>query len=247
MLTQAGIKCFLTHDWPLNLLDTVTHLLISVPPDSAGDPVFREFGTRIARMTQLRWCAYLSSTGVYGDHGGAWVDEQSTTNPASPEGKNRLIAEAQWLRLCEQHGIPVHIFRLSGIYGPGRNALRQMLRGEAYRVVKPGHMMSRIHVADIVRLLMASAGHPTPGQVFNIADNEPSPSHEVVAYASKLLNQEAPPEISYTDERVSVGMRRFYASNRRISNRKALSTFGATLQYPNYRAGLDALLSEEHP
>lgn len=244
-LAAQGFRAFTLETLPDDALDNVTHLLLSVPPDGEGDPVFRAFGTRIARMTQLCWCAYLSSTGVYGDHGGEWVDEDTVTKPVSPEGENRLLAEAQWLRLCEQHGIPMHIFRLSGIYGPGRNALRQMLRGQAFRVVKDGHYMSRIHVADIVQLLMASATRPTAGHTYNLADNEPAPSHEVVAYAAKLLHRDPPPAVAYTDEAVPDGMRRFYEVNRRVSNRKALSTFGATLHYPNYRAGLDALLSEE--
>ncbi len=232
---------------PPEALEGVTHLLLSIPPEATGDPVFQALGTTIARMSQLRWCAYLSSTGVYGDHGGEWVDENTEPAPASPEGERRLIAEEQWLRLCEQHGIPVHVFRLSGIYGPGRNALRQMLKGEAYRVVKPGHAISRVHVADIVRLLMASAARPTPGQVFNVADDEPAPTHEVVAYAAKLLHREPPPAVPYSDDAVPPGMRRFYQVNRRVSNRKALSTFGLSLHYPNYRAGLEALLSEERP
>jgi dTDP-4-dehydrorhamnose reductase len=239
------------HVWPGTLPESAityaTHLLISVPPDAEGCPVWRRFGTLIARMSQLRWCAYLSSTGVYGDHGGDWVSEETTPKPESPEGKNRLIAEEQWLRLCEQHGIPTHVFRLSGIYGPGRNALRQMLKGEAFRVVKPGHYISRIHVADIVQMLAASAERPTPGQVFNVADNEPAPTHEVVAYAAKLLHRDPPPAIPYSDDAVSPGMRRFYQVNRRVSNRKALSTFGLALHYPNYRAGLEALLPEERP
>jgi dTDP-4-dehydrorhamnose reductase len=247
LLLGEGIHAHVWPDLSPDALDGVTHLLLSVPPDAEGDPIFRALGTKIAGMSQLRWCAYLSSTGVYGDHGGDWVDENTEPKPVSPEGENRLIAEAQWLSLCEQHGIPMHVFRLSGIYGPGRNALRQMLRGEAYRVVKPGHFISRVHVSDIVRLLMASASRPTPGQVFNVSDDEPAPTHEVVAYAAKLLHREPPPAVPYSDEAVSPGMRRFYQSNRRVSNRKALSSFGISLQYPNYRAGLEALLTEERP
>lgn len=246
-LRAAGIEAYVWPEVPVEALAGAQYLLDSIPPDEAGDPVLRSLGTVIAGMSQWRWCAYLSSTGVYGDHGGDWVDEQTVPAPAGKEGENRLIAEEQWLRLCEQHGIPTHVFRLSGIYGPGRNAIRQMLKGEAYRVVKPGHYISRVHVADIVRLLMASARQPTPGQVYNVADDEPAPTHEVVAYAARLLNRDAPPAEPYSDDAVSPGMKRFYQVNRRVSNGKALSTFGLSLHYPNYRAGLEALLSEEHP
>jgi len=225
------------------LADT-THLLSSVPPDDAGDPVLDLHRSDIAAIAGLRWAGYLSTTGVYGDTAGAWVDEAAATHPTNTRSKRRLAAEQDWLGLGRAHGIPVHVFRLAGIYGPGRSVLDQARTGTARRVVKPGQAFSRIHVDDIAAVLEASMAHPDPGAVYNVCDDEPAPSADVVAYACALLGVAPPPEVPFEEADLSPMARSFYADNRRVRNGRIKQDLGVALRYPSYREGLRAIADE---
>ncbi|MFZ5674068.1 MAG: SDR family oxidoreductase [Pseudomonadota bacterium] len=224
---------------PAAALDGVTHLLISVPPGGPGDPVLNRHADDLAhRAKQFQWAGYLSTTGVYGDRHGGWVDETSPLEPSTERGHRRLAAETQWRGL----GLPLHIFRLAGIYGPGRNQLVSLLDGTAKRIVKPGQIFSRIHVEDIAGVLEASITRPRPGRAYNVCDDEPCPPQEVVAYAAALLKREAPPEIAFADAGLSPMAKSFYAESKRVSNQRIKEELGYQLLYPTYREGLTALL-----
>lgn len=220
----------------------VTHLLHSIPPDASGDVVLRRYG---ASLPDLAWVGYLSATSVYGDTHGAWVAEDAPTNPPTERGMRRLAAERAWLEQWERRGVPVHIFRLSGIYGPGRNALAEALAGTARRVFREGQVFSRIHVEDIAAALEASIRAPAPGSIYNLADNMPAPAWEVVEYACALLGMEPPPLVPLEQADLSPMARSFYEASRRVDNRKLREELGVRLRYPDYRAGLAALLEEE--
>ena len=222
-----------------------THILLSIPPDGEGDPALDCHGADIVALSGVEWIGYLSTTGVYGDTGGAWVDESATPAPTSARSKRRVEAEKAWLAFGARHGLAVHVFRLAGIYGPGRNALATVRRGKAKRIDKPGHVFSRIHVADIAQVLAASIAKPNPGAIYNVCDDEPAPAAEVVAHACALLGV-APPPLTPPDEADLTPMARsFYADNRRVSNARIKSELGVGLRFPDYRAGLAALLAEE--
>ena len=222
-----------------------THILLSIPPDGEGDPALDCHGADIAAVEGLEWIGYLSTTGVYGDTGGAWVDETATPAPTGVRGRRRLKAENAWLAFGEQHGLAVHVFRLAGIYGPGRNALATVRRGEARRIDKPGQVFSRIHVSDIAQVLAASIARPRPGAIYNVCDDEPAPGADVVAHACALLGV-APPPLTPLDEADLTPMARsFYADNRRVSNARIKTELGVALRFPDYRAGLAGLLAEE--
>jgi nucleoside-diphosphate-sugar epimerase len=218
-----------------------THLLVSVPPDPAGDPVLRRFGEAIAGARRLEWIGYLSTIGVYGDHGGAWVDESTPATPRSARSRQRLQAEAEWLALAQRTGVPVQIFRLAGIYGPGRNALANLKAGTARRIVKPGQVFNRIHAADIATVLVASTARPRAGAVYNVADDEPAPPQDVVAHAAALLGVAPPPEVPFAEADLSPMAASFYAENKRVANRLIKEKLGVRLAYPTYREGLRAL------
>ncbi len=224
------------------LLGGATHLLSSVPPDEAGDPVLDVHGEDIAAARGLRWVGYLSTTGVYGDRGGDWVDETSELRPTGERGRRRVAAEMRWLELRRRHGIPVHVFRLAGIYGPGRSALDVVRAGRAQRIVKPGQVFSRIHVADIVQVLRASMAKPAPGTVYNVCDDDPAPPADVVAFACALLGAAPPPPVPIEQAGLSEMALSFYADNKRVSNRRIKQELGVRLLYPGYRDGLAALL-----
>jgi len=227
---------------PATALSGVTHLLASVPPDAAGDPVLALHGGDIAALTQLRWVGYLSTTGVYGDRAGGWVEEGSALAPSGERGRRRVVAEAQWLDLWRRHGLPVHIFRLAGIYGPGRSALDTVRKGQGRRIDKPGQVFSRIHVADIVATLRASMARPNPGAVYNVCDDDPAPPEAVIAHACALLGVPPPPLLPFEAAALSPMARSFYDDNKRVSNRRIKEQLGVRLRYPSYRDGLKALL-----
>lgn len=220
-------------------LGEATHFLISAAPEPHGDPVLKALGPDLAAlMPRLEWSAYLSTTGVYGDRDGDWVDEDSPVIPRQPRSVLRLAAERAW-----QAALPeIRIFRLAGIYGPGRSALDQLRAGRARRIVKPGHVFSRIHVDDIAAALALSIDTPHAGGVFNLADDEPSPNADVVAYAANLLGMAPPPEEDFETAEMSAMLRGFYAESRRVRNLKAKRELGWTLRFPTYREGLTALL-----
>jgi nucleoside-diphosphate-sugar epimerase len=221
-------------------LRRATHLITTIAPDEAGDPVLRCCRDALLHEAPaLRWIAYLSTTGVYGDHDGAWVDEESPCWPHTSRGIRRLAVEREWQGVAEQRRVPLAVLRLSGIYGPGRNALASIAAGDALRVVKPGHWFSRVHVADIAGATAHLARHGTGG-IFNISDDEPAPPQDVSLHAAALLGVEPPPEVPLHSPLVSPGLRSFYAANRRVSNR-AIRTTGYAFRFPDYRAGLDEL------
>ncbi len=227
-------------------LDGVTHILSSVPPDASGDAVLDHHGADIAALpSKPQWVGYLSTTGVYGDRGGRWVDEASDLNPATVRGERRAAAEAGWCRLWRDHGLPVHLFRLAGIYGPGRNALATIRRGQARRIVKADQVFSRIHVDDIATVLAASMARPNPGAAYNVCDDAAAPPQDVIAYACELLGVAPPPEIPFEEAELSDMARSFYAENKRVANRRIKEELGVTLAYPDYRAGLRALLETD--
>jgi len=227
-------------------LKETTHLLISTPPDAEGDYAFEMHAEDIIRqMPHLKWVGYLSTTGVYGDRDGAWVDETSELRPSSIRGTRRVIAEQQWMSLLKDYGLPIHIFRLAGIYGPGRSAIDSVRVGIARRIMKAGHAFSRIHVEDIVTTLMASMNNPHSGQIYNLADDEAAPSHEVIAYAARLLGKDPPPLVRFEDANLAPITLSFYSDNKRIDNSKIKNDLGVTFKYPNYRLGLEACLGAE--
>ncbi len=219
-----------------------THLLISIPPDAAGCPVFDSHGAEIAALRDLRWIGYLSSTNVYGDRAGGWVDETMPTEPSGERGRRRVAAEAAWRALGERSGIPVQIFRLAGIYGPGRSALDALRAGTARRIVKPDQVFSRIHVADLATVLEASIAQPRAGAIYNVCDDAPSPPDEVIAYAAVLLGVAPPPLEDFATAALSPMARSFYDDSKRVSNRRIKEELGVSLRYPSYREGLAALV-----
>ena len=230
---------------PVRVLAGATHLLSSVPPEDSGDPVLAAHGGDIAGLGGLAWLGYLSATSVYGDRGGALVDESAPLAPSSARGRRRARAERQWLALWQAHGVPVHVFRLAGIYGPGRSALDQVRAGAARRIDKPGHVFARIHVDDIANALRASMARPHPGAIYNLCDDAPAPSAEVVAYACELLGVAPPPPVPFAEAQASMSAmaREFWADHRRIDNRRMHEELGVVLRYPSYREGLRAILA----
>jgi nucleoside-diphosphate-sugar epimerase len=220
-----------------------THILVAVPPDSDGDAVRDLMGEAIADQHPA-WLGYLSTTGVYGDRAGGWVDESAELLPVGERGRRRVAAEKGWLDLMRRRGTPVHLFRLAGIYGPGRSALDQLRAGTAKRIDKPGQLFSRIHVADIVAVLRASMAHPNPGAAYNVGDDEPAPPQEVVAHAASLLGLAPPPLEPFDAALLSPMAASFYAESKRVANARIKHELGVRLAYPTYREGLAALLAE---
>lgn len=227
-------------------LDGVTHILVSVPPDNSGDPVIGCYADDIAALPSLAWLGYLSTTGVYGDRDGDWVDENSTLRPSGERGRRRVSAERGWHDLWRRHGAPVHIFRLAAIYGPGRSLLAALRAGAVRRIDKPGQVFSRIHVADLAQVLHASISRPRPGAIYNVCDDEPAAPEAVVAYAAKLLGVAPPPLVPFDQVALSPMARSFYDDSKRVRNALIKSELGVALRYPDYRAGLAAILAEEH-
>jgi nucleoside-diphosphate-sugar epimerase len=223
--------------------DDVTHIVSSVPPDAQGDPVLKRFGESLVhRASSLQWVAYLSTTGVYGDHSGGWVDEDTPLTPNTERGHRRKAAEEAWLDLRERHGLPVHVFRLAGIYGPGRNALESVRDGTAKRVIREGQIFSRIHVEDIAGVLEASMAKPDPGRAYNVADNEACPPQDVITFAAELLGVEPPPEVPFELAELSPMARSFYMDSKRVSNARVRDELGYEFLYSDYRVGLRSLL-----
>jgi nucleoside-diphosphate-sugar epimerase len=235
-------------DRPLDdpgVLAGATHLLTSAPPGDAGDPVLAHHAADIAALAALRWVGYLSATSVYGDTGGEAVDEAAPCLATAERGRRRIAAEAEWQALRRDRGVPVHVFRLAGIYGPGRSALDRVRAGAARRIDAPGHLFSRIHVDDIVSTLRASMERPDPGAIYNVCDNEPASSADVVAFACELLGVKPLPTVALDRAALGPMARSFYADRRRVRNDRIRTGLGVTLKYPDYRAGLAGILAEE--
>lgn len=246
-LHRAGIHPWRFNDdttLPAAALDGVTHVIDSVPPEQGGDPVFDRHRERLYILPGLVWFAYLSTTGVYGDTQGAWVDESAPTSGARARSLRRVEAEANWLSLYREFGLPVHIFRIAGIYGPGRSAIDALRAGRAHRAVKPGHVTSRIHRDDIAGVLRASIARPNPGAIYNVCDDEPAPPQDVVTHAAHLLGVAPPPEVPFDQADLSPIARSFYEDDRRVSNRRIKDELGYRLLYPTYREGLAAIAAQ---
>ncbi|MEM0936456.1 MAG: SDR family oxidoreductase [Pseudomonadota bacterium] len=245
-LTKEGITARI---WPGTDLSAdiaaATHVLASAGPGSTGDPFLPEIAGPLRKARPV-WVGYLSTTGVYGDHGGAWVDEDTPLVASTERGARRVEAEQAWQALADAAGWPLHIFRLAGIYGPGRGPFAKVARGEARRIVKPGQVFSRIHVDDIAQVLDASIAAPVlGGRAYNLCDDEPAPPQDVLAYAAELLGVPAPPEVPFENAALSPMARSFYAENKRVRNDRIKGELGVRLLYPTYREGLQALRSQE--
>lgn len=250
-LDERGIRAHIfDYERPLldphDILKGTTHLLISTPPDDEGDPAYNIHAPDILKIPTIEWVGYLSTTGVYGDRGGGIVDETGELRPTSKRGTRRAAAEEQWLSLFHSNGLPVHIFRLAGIYGPGRSALDSVRAGVARRINKPGHAFGRIHVEDIINVLQASILKPQPGEIYNVIDDMPAPSHEVIEYACQLLNRPVPPLVDFEEANLAPITRSFYMDNRRVQNHKIKQALGVQLRYENFRKGLEGCLEAEN-
>jgi nucleoside-diphosphate-sugar epimerase len=227
-------------------LARATHLLSSVAPTDAGDPVLLAEGDAIAQAApHIEWVGYLSTTGVYGDHAGGWVDEMTPLTPSTRRGTMRVAAEADWAELAARSGLPLHVFRLAGIYGPGRGPFEKVRDGTARRIVKPGQVFSRTHVEDIAQVLHASILKPNPGAAYNVCDDDPAPPEDVLAHAAELLGLPPPPEVPFEEAEMSPMARSFYAESKRVRNRRIKEELGVVLAYPSYREGLAALLADQ--
>jgi nucleoside-diphosphate-sugar epimerase len=220
--------------------------LVSVPPDDSGDPVQRACGKVLAQAQRLGAIVYLSTIGVYGDRGGAWVDEQTPPQPGAARSRERLAAEQAWLDFGARRGIAVAILRLAGIYGPGQNALVQIARGNARRIVKPGQVFNRIHVGDIAQAIDAAFAHRAFG-IFNVADDAPTPPADPIVFAAQLMGVEPPPEIPFEQAAPSMSPMglSFWQECRRVKNDKLKRDLGVSLRYPTYREGLRALFEQQ--
>jgi NAD dependent epimerase/dehydratase family len=223
------------------LLPGTTHLLVSIPPDLEGDAVLRHYREDIVALPDLAWVGYLSTVGVYGDCKGAWVDEDAPTRPISERSLRRVQAEQAWLDLGKETGRRVEVFRLSGIYGPGRSVVDNLRAGTARRIVKPGQVFNRIHVDDIARVLAAAIDKATAHRVYNVSDDEPAPPEDVVAYAAELLGMPIPPAVTFEEAGLSGMAASFWAETKRVKNERIRRDLGVDLLYPTYREGLRAL------
>lgn len=219
-------------------LDASTHLLVSAPPGEAGDPLLRAPGFAGLAIPRLRRIAYLSTVGVYGDHRGGWVDEETAPDPVSPRSRERIEAEAAWQGFAAARGLTLGIFRLSGIYGPGRSAIDNLRKGTARRIVKPGQVFNRIHVGDIGGAVALALTQTGPLGVLNLTDDEPAPPQDVVAFAAGLIGVEPPPEIAFEDADLSPMGRSFYGEAKRVSNARIKRVLGYRFRYPTYREGI---------
>lgn len=231
------------HRLPAAAFAGVTHILVSVPPDESGDPVLDAHRDDIAAIPGLAWLGYLSTTGVYGNRDGGWVDEGAELRPSGERGRRRVAAEAGWLDLWRGQGVPAHIFRLAAIYGPGRSPFDALRAGAARRIDRPGQVFSRIHVDDLASVLIASIARPSPGAVYNVCDDEPAAPEAVVAHAAGLLGLPLPPLVPFDEAGLSPMARSFYDDNKRVSNARIKAELGVALRFPDYRAGLAAILA----
>lgn len=221
-------------------LAEATHLLVSIAPGEEGDRALRHHRADIRAAPNLRWIGYLSTVGVYGDHNGEWIDEDTPPRPRRGRSEQRLAAEREWSALGVERDVPLATFRIAGIYGPGRNALVNLAAGKARRLIKPGQVFNRVHVADIAATLEASTRRPAT-RIYNLADDEPAPPQDVVTFAAGLMGCEPPPEIAFEKADLSPMARSFYGENKRVSNARIKNELGVTLRYPTYRQGLTAM------
>ena len=240
-LRAAGVEPLLWRGGDLDgAIDGASHILTSISPGDVGDPVIAAHAEAL-RAARPEWVGYLSTTGVYGDHVGGWVDEDTPLTPSTRRGAQRVLAESQWQSL----GLPLHIFRLAGIYGPGRGPFQKVKEGTARRIIKPGQVFSRIHVEDIAQVLLASIRRPDPGAIYNLCDDDPAPPEDVLAHAATLLGLPPPPEVAWDQAEMTPMARSFYAESKRVRNDRIKRDLGVSLRYPDYRTGLAAVLAAE--
>ncbi len=247
-LTRAGLDVFVFSNDASDpriagRIERTQAALVSIAPDAKGEPTLRAFADELARAPDLRRVVYLSTIGVYGDHAGAWVDEQAACRPLNERGGWRLQAEDAWRAFGLANDVAVDVLRLAGIYGPDQNALVNLRNGTARRIVKPGQVFNRIHVEDIARAIEACLAREGPGQVWNVADDEPAPAQDVVDYAAALMGVAPPPELAFDRADLSPMARSFYAECKRASNRALRERLGVRLAYPTYREALRALFA----
>jgi nucleoside-diphosphate-sugar epimerase len=221
-------------------LQQATHVILSIPPDEHGDPALRQHRASLDRAENLKWIGYYSTVGVYGDFGGAWVDESAVTSPINRRSRQRVEAEAAWRDYAAARGVPLMILRLAGIYGPGRSAFDKLRDGTARRIVKPGQVFNRIHVEDIGRVTALAVERNLAG-TYNLADDEPAPPQDLVTYAANLSGVSPPPEVPFATAEMTDMARSFYSDNKRVSNKAIKAALGIELLYPTYRHGLDAI------
>ena len=219
----------------------VTHILVSVPPNEDGDETLNAWRDQLHALPDLQWVGYLSTVGVYGDHQGAWVDEETPLISVNARSKWRAVAELQWLSFAAKRRVSGQIFRLAGIYGPGRSPLDRVRDGRAQRVIKPGQVFNRIHVTDIAAAILAGIQRPNAGPIFNVTDDEPAPPQDVIAYAVEKLGLSPLPDVPFEQAELSPMARSFYRDNKRVSNTRIKNELGVALSYPNYRVGIDSL------
>ena len=210
-------------------------------PAEDGDPALGPLRAALMAAPNLRWIGYLSTIGVYGDQGGGWIDETTPPAPTNARTRQRVEIEEAWLQLGRDSGKPVQIFRLSGIYGPGRNAITKLRSGTANRLIKPGQVFNRIHVDDIAGVLMASLAKPRQGAIYNVTDDEPGPPQDVITFAAELTGLEPPPEIPFEQAKLSPMAASFYGESKRVSNALVKRELGYAFRYPTYREALRAL------
>lgn len=242
-MRTRGIEALI---WPgadvTDALNAASHLLMSASPDNGSDPVLAALQDQItARADQFEWAGYLSTTGVYGDHGGDWVDETAPLTPATRRGQARVVAEAAWQAIP---ALPLHIFRLAGIYGPGRGPFAKVRNGTARRIIKDGQVFSRTHVDDIAQVLAASIARPNPGAIYNVCDDDPAPPQDVIAYAAQLLSLPVPEAVPFEDAELTPMARSFYAESKKVRNDRIKDDLGVKLLFPDYRSGLQSLLDQ---
>lgn len=223
---------------------SITHVLISIPPGDQGDRVCQTMGEQLSALPNLKWVGYLSTTGVYGDLNGATATEDMPYGPSGLRGEKRMKAELEWQQLFDSKNLPLHIFRLPGIYGPGRNQMVALQKGKSHRIVKKGHVFSRIHVEDLGQILVASMMSPNPGRIYNVSDDMAAPPQDVVTYAAEVLGIDAPPLQNFETADLSPMARSFYSDNKRVSNDRIKVELGVSLRYPTYIEGLDAIYRE---
>lgn len=218
-------------------------VLVSIQPSEDGDPVLNALSQALSAAPRLRWIGYLSTIGVYGDQAGAWIDEATAPAPGNDRNRGRIAVEQQWLAFGESSGKAVQIFRLAGIYGPGRNPLAKLRSGTAHRIVKPGQVFNRIHVEDITGVVLASIEQPRGGAIYNVSDDEPAPPQDVVTLAAEMTGLPPPDEIPFAEAQLSPMAKSFYSENKRVSNALVKREFGYAFRYPTYREGLRALIA----
>jgi nucleoside-diphosphate-sugar epimerase len=256
--TTAGVENIAAHGYGAFLFDgskpgtgvaeelaRATHVIVSAPPDADGDPVLRHHAGDLARVPALVWMGYLSTVGVYGDSQGAWIDETMPAAATSARGRRRIAAEQDWLVLGAHRATRTQVFRLAGIYGPGRSAIDRLREGNARRVVKPGQVFNRIHVDDIATAVIAGIDGRGAEQIYNVTDDEPAPPQDVIAFAAELLHMPPPPEVPFHEAQLSAMAASFYADNKRIRNERLRQELGVALQFPTYREGLRAILADQ--